>query len=135
MRMYRTAQLNTKGTCRTAVDYSLLPLFREILIEPDEHFGNDRMEFWSITSLCRVDWHKYFEKQTVVHELAERAANSVPNGPIGFLRPDWVNRAIQQYLPCCPQWAKDYAVAFRKATKEHNFKEMQEWWEITQNRI
>lgn len=116
-------------------DYSLLPLFREILIEPDQFQGDDRMEMWSIIGSPRVDWNKYFDKQTEVHELVMRAAGSLPNNPIGFLRPDWVNRALQEYLPCCPQWAKDYAESFKKAARQHDFKDMKEWWEIIQNRV
>jgi hypothetical protein len=114
---------------------SELPMLREILVEPCEYSGDDKLEYRMIFGLKRIDWHKYFEKQTTVHDLVKRAANSIPNSPIGFLRPDWVNRPLQEYLPSCPQWAKDYTSNFALCAKNEDFKGMEEWWGVIQNRI
>lgn len=118
------------------IDYSILPYYRQILTDEDllEYSKYDEVaEYRWITAVNRIDWHKFFAKHTVVHSLALSAAKSIPNNPVGFLRPDWVNRAIQKYSLTCPPWAKEYALAFEKSARERNIKAMKEWFEVIEN--
>jgi len=120
---------------RPIPDYSQLPLFREVLPVVDHQFFEQPLEVdeyrW-ILSLKQIDWFKFFEKHTEIHDLARYAADSIPNNPVGFLKPEWVNRALNRYTDACPQWAKDYAENFRKAK---TVQEMREWFEVIQTRM
>ena len=91
---------------------------------------NEVDEYRWITSIRRVDWNKYFQKQTEVHELIILAANSIPNNPVGFLRPEWVDRPLQKYTEKCPSWAARYADTFKKAVAQKNFPEMKHLYEV-----
>jgi hypothetical protein len=134
--MFRRSRLKAEPNPRPVPDYSKLPLYREIL--PDDWNwpkNTEEEEYRWIMGLKRVDWFKYFAKQTEVHELVVDAAIGVGTNPIAFLKSDWVNRSSQQYLPDCPEWAKTYAENFKEAAKAGNFKEMLEWFEVIQTRL
>jgi hypothetical protein len=123
---------------RPIPNYDDLPKFREVLLDADAEFYaplNDEDSYRWILGLKKIDWFKYFEKQTEVHDLAVYAANSIPNNPVGFLKPEWVDRPVQRYTEACPEWAKEYAENFRKAANAGNQQEMREWFEVIQTRI
>lgn len=112
--------------------------YRKILPSPPSYEGT-HLEHWGILSSCKVDWHKYFsaDQETIdnVWELVQRASNSIPNNPIGFLRPEWVNRDLQKYKENCPPWAKNFAKIFRKHTFDHDFSMMKVWFESIQTLV
>ena len=137
-RTWRKQRLKAEPIPRPIPNYDDLPKFRAVLPDSDAEFYaplNDVDSYRWILGLKKIDWHKYFELQTEVHELAVYAANSIPNNPVGFLRPDWVDRAVQRYREVCPKWAKDYAENFRKAALAGNYQEMKDWFEVIQTRI
>lgn len=114
-------------TASRKANYDLLPLFREVLTDKDLEIYKDyppEHAFRWITSLKRIDWDKYFTHRRPVHELAQLAASSIPNNPIGFLRPEWVDRPLQKYKPYCPLWLREQAVKFEEATKRQHFVDM-----------
>lgn len=118
---------------RPEPNYLMLPVFREVLIDEDlEYYDlmNEVDEYRWITSIRRIDWNKYFAKQNHIHELVVLAANSIPNNPVGFLRPAWVDRPLQQYNEECPSWARRYAETFKKAVKQSNIHEMKHLYEV-----
>lgn len=123
---------------RPEVDYSILPMYREVLIDADivEYSGMDEIaEYRWITSLKRIDWYKFFNKKRVVHELAQLAAHCISTNPVAFLKPDWVNISIQKYTNKCPNTLKEYAANFNKAAQQKNWTEMKEWFEIIENLV
>lgn len=120
------------------VDYSVLPTLREVLQDDDlEAYAkmDEVNEYRWITSIKRIDWHKFFNQDVEINELVVLAANSIPNNPVGYLRPDFVNRALQKYSESCPENLKRYAASFRAAVQDSDKNQMREWFEIIENFI
>lgn len=123
---------------RPEANYSMLPMYREVLIDADlaEYSKMDEIaEYRWITSLKRIDWYKFFNQERIVHELAQLAARCISTNPVGFLNPDLVNTALQKYTSKCPNTIKEYAISFDKAARKKNWAEMKEWFEIIENLV
>lgn len=111
----------------------MLPVYRTILKEEELALiagMNEVDEYRWITSFRRVDWNKFFNNQIDINDLIIAAARSVPGNPIGFLRPDWVDCAIQRYKTECPQSVIVYANSFKEATQSRNIFKMRQWYSL-----
>lgn len=137
-RGWRRPRLKAEPNPRPIPNYDDLPKFRAVLPDADTEFYaplDDEASYRWMLGLKKIDWFKYFEKQTEIHELALYAAGSIPNNPVGFLKPEWVDRPVQRYREACPEWAKEYAENFRKAALAGKYQEMKDWFEVIQTRI
>ena len=135
MRTFRSSQT---WNPHPKADYSLLPYFRTISIDEPinyslNHFEDHlHAEFWHLTSRCQINWKLYFEDfehKDKVWILIERAAQLPSKSIVSFLRPDWIDSAINKYNDQCPIWAVEFSEEFRKETSKRDVEAMFKWWD------
>lgn len=111
----------------------MLPIYRQILKQEELDLiegMNDVDAYRWITSLRRVDWDKFFDSNLEINDLVLAAAKSVPGGPIGFLKEDWTNSAIQKYKSNCSTLVLGYCNSFKKAAEDRNIVKMRDFYKL-----
>lgn len=116
----------------------MLPIYRQLLRQEELDLVNGMNEVdeyrW-ITSLRRIDWDKFFDQNFEINDLVLQASNSVPGGPIGFLKPEWVDFNVQKYKSNCSPLVIQYMNSFKEATKSRNIVKMRDWYKLIKTLI